>query len=125
MLEKKKSGTEWVQRWFVLTNNKLMRFDRKNGKLLGTLTLDSETTLAANEMNGNTSFEIKSGSGFSSTSLILRADSEENMHYWLNLLIKAKLFSDESITLKFTKGDKNSDQQQLVFAVKQQKEFSQ
>jgi len=121
MLEKKKSGTEWVQRWFVLSNNKLMRFDKKNGKLLGTLTLDAETILqSTSETYGTTSFEIKSGSGFSSISLILRADSEENMHYWLNLLIKAKLFSDENVTLKFAKGEKNGDNQQLVFAIKQQ-----
>jgi len=49
---------------------------------------------------GQHCFELKD-----TKTMILRAEKEEDMHRWLNALLRAKLLTDESVDLRFAKGE--------------------
>jgi len=84
----------WKKRWFIVKDGVLYRYDTKGGKILAKILLNSDCSIEEympDKMNN--CFEIKTGS----KSIVLKAVDEQDMHEWLNAILKHKFLSDSSI----------------------------
>ena len=92
-------GSNWKKRYFVLKDSSLYRYDVKDGKLLSRIPLDSSVSIAEYRPDQYAfCFELKTRD----KSIVLRADSEPEMHEWLNVVQKNKLLGDKNVEKTIT-----------------------